>query len=76
MGPQTPPNTRSRRMTDTNNHPNGLTQRQADIWQWYTAGASIRTIAYRLNLSPSTVRDHLHAATRRLHNTTTTEADQ
>jgi DNA-binding NarL/FixJ family response regulator len=57
-------------VTDQELRDAGLTDRQRLIWQHYDRGHSIRTIALALNLSPTTIRDHLDAATRRLHNHT------
>lgn len=57
-------------MTDQELHDAGLTDRQREIWRHYENGHSLRTIALALNLSPTTIRDHLDAATRHLHNHT------
>lgn len=63
-------------MTDQQLRDAGLTDRQRQIWRHYEQGHSERTIALALGLSRTTVRDHLEAATRRLHNHTRQETNQ
>lgn len=44
-----------------------LTPRQYDAWTLHHQhGMSIRNIAWGMNISPATVRDHLDAADRRI----------
>lgn len=44
----------------------GLTEKQREMFLMRAAGVGVRTIARAYGVSPSTVRDHLEAADRKI----------